>query len=284
MRLRIQFRANRVVTMRATILATVVLLVLQAQAVPAEPPDSWLGAPVMPKLGAEVMAGGQIRHDFAHPTLFHPWLVRLVDGELLMVGQPREPAWVKRSQVLPLKDAAAYYTQLIDSKQHKSDEHKALAYYYRAATWRAKGDFDKVIADCDESIRLFPRYVSVYIRGEAWLTKKNYEQAIADFNEAIRIEPNSSDAYNAAAWIMATCPEERFRDGKKAVEFATTACRMSPQKDPSRIDTLAAAYAEAGDFWAAIQSQKQAIDLSDSIDGGQKRLELYENHKPFRDE
>ena len=84
---------------------------------------------------------------------------------------------------------------------------------------------------------------------------------------------------------MAACPETRFRDGKRAVEFATRACELTKWKNPRFLNTLAAAQAEAGDFDAAVSSQKRAIELL--TDERQKaeyrsRLVLYQAKKPYR--
>ncbi len=82
-------------------------------------------------------------------------------------------------------------------------------------------------------------------------------------------------------------PQDEFRHGKKAVEAATTACEMRDWKDPNSIDTLAAAYAEAGEFGKAIDMQEKANDLySDDEDRqkGNDRLALYREGKPYREE
>ncbi len=85
---------------------------------------------------------------------------------------------------------------------------------------------------------------------------------------------------------MATHPEAKFRDGKGAVALATRACELTKWKDPRFLDTLAAAKAEAGDFDAAVSSQKRAIEL---LTGERQkanyrsRLALYQGKKPYRE-
>ena len=80
--------------------------------------------------------------------------------------------------------------------------------------------------------------------------------------------------------------EAKFRDGKRAVALATTACGLTNWKDANKLDTLAAAYAEAGDFDAAITWQTTAIELlHDEMERGayRSRLALYQAKKPYRE-
>jgi hypothetical protein len=83
---------------------------------------------------------------------------------------------------------------------------------------------------------------------------------------------------------MATCPDERFRDGVKAVQFAQRACTLTKWNVIDYLDTLAAAYAEAGDFNHAIGLQQTVCeDPADKADQAdfESRLELYLDGKPF---
>ncbi len=111
--------------------------------------------------------------------------------------------------------------------------------------------------------------------------------ALADFNEAIRIAPEDPYPYGARAWIWATCPDEKHRDGQKAVASATKACELTKWNDPKYLETLAAAYAETGDFESAVKWQTKANDLRDNDEDktdGESRLKLYQEKKPYRDD
>ena len=102
----------------------------------------------------------------------------------------------------------------------------------------------------------------------------------------MRRDPGYAGSYNQRAWIWATCPEARFRDGKKAVESATRACELTDWKEADVLDTLAAASAEAGDFDAAVKWQEKAQGLYwDALDKeqGLARLSLYRAKKPYRE-
>jgi hypothetical protein len=69
------------------------------------------------------------------------------------------------------------------------------------------------------------------------------------------------------------------------VELATRACKLSRWKESNYVSTLAATYAEAGNFAKAVQWQEKAITLNKGA-GDKKELErlhLYKNKKPNRE-
>ena len=72
-----------------------------------------------------------------------------------------------------------------------------------------------------------PRVRRSYIgRGVAWADKEEYDKAIADYAEAIRIDPNLGAGLQQPGLVWATCPDEKYRDGKPAIESATRACEL----------------------------------------------------------
>ena len=108
-----------------------------------------------------------------------------------------------------------------------------------------------------------------------------YEQ-LAKYEAALQIDPNCTEALRAAAWLLATCPDAGIRDGRQATVYAEQACTLTEHRDCRCLTTLAAACAECGDFAAAAQWQKDAIEL---MPGEQSKLEeiarvqLYESGK-----
>ena len=162
----------------------------------------------------------------------------------------------------------------------------AFAYYNRGNAWRNKRDFDRAIADYGEALRINPQYAFAYYhRGNAWIDKGDYSRAIADYNEALRLNPQSATVHNSAAWLLATAPVAGVRNGVRAVELARKAADLSASKDADILDTLAAAYAEAGNFADAVRWQEKALEFSEFAknqgDAARKRLEGYRKGQPY---
>jgi len=73
----------------------------------------------------------------------------------------------------------------------------------------------------------------------------------AIIQKALGINPDSVEALNNLAWILSTQKNSVFRDGPKAVHLAHTPAKITGYQKPELLDTLAAAYAEAGRFHEA---------------------------------
>jgi len=165
------------------------------------------------------------------------------------------------------------------------DPNNAMAYFHRGTAWQANAELDKAIKDFTDAIKLDPTDSAAYCsRGAARQTKADPENALKDYAEAIRINPIDVEAYNGIAWVRATCPNEKFRDGKEAVKYGTKACELTAWKDAYNINTLAAAYAESGDFTKAIEWETKAQSMYSQSELKQLSfmLDLYKSNKPYR--
>ena len=166
----------------------------------------------------------------------------------------------------------------------------------RAVAHLARNEPDKAIEDLGTAIGIGPARSDFFAtRGDAWVMKGEYHKAIQDINEAIRLDPQDaeydldrSEYQLKLAWILATCPEAQFRDGRRAVELARQAVAADSDADLYVLSTLAAAHAEAGDFDEAVDWQTKALDLVDADDKEMRddldsRLEMYKARKPYRE-
>jgi tetratricopeptide (TPR) repeat protein len=202
-----------------------------------------------------------------------------------------------------LKDydqAIADFTQIIagatDFSRFAPGKTKGLASsrYYRGQLyhWRKK-DHDKAIADYTEALRLDPEMGGAgsgqpihWHRGQCYRAKKMWKEADADFAEGVKRNPDYPNVLNEWAWQLATCPDPKYRDGKKAVELARHA--WEKKRWSNSLEPLAAAHAEAGDFAKAVEWQTKAIELLDpkakEQEAMQARLKLYEAGKPYHEE
>ena len=114
-------------------------------------------------------------------------------------------------------------------------------------------------------------------------------KTVAQMRQAARLRPDNAAALNRAAWMLATNPNVSVRNGAEAVELARRAATLSAGKDPAILDTLAAAYAEAGRFDEAASTAEQAVRLAAAAgdraraDRIRARLGLYYNRsQPYR--
>ncbi len=243
--------------------------------------------------------------------------VELTDGPRLWLRDEDSPAqgWVEASWVVPFERAVDFFSaeiraaptepanyarraairekrgELVEAvadlgEAIRLDPRGAAAHAHRGRVRAALRELDGAVADYTEAVRIDPDFAAAYKgRGNVREERREYEQALADFDRAIRTEPGYVHAYNDRAWLRATCPEARFRDGKAAVADATRACDLDGWRDPDLVDTLAAAHAETGAFARAVEVQEKALALvKDGAGAGpfRERLALYKAGKPFR--
>lgn len=114
----------------------------------------------------------------------------------------------------------------------------------------------------------------------------HFDKAVVRWTEALQLEPENLQFMNNFAWLLATCPDDNIRDGRKAVELAERAASQSEYKSAIAVGMLAAALAETGKFEEAVNLQSRAVDLAadEQKNSFRERLELYKAKKPFRQE
>jgi tetratricopeptide (TPR) repeat protein len=161
----------------------------------------------------------------------------------------------------------------------------AELYLMRGHAWHRLGQYEQALKDMNRSIELAPNRPDVYThRGNVHAERGDFRDAIDDFRQSLRLDPNSAETYRSLAWLLATCPDPAMRDPQQAVAAARRAAALASPDDCYVLDTLAAAYASAGQFAQAVQYQQQAVaaaseDFAPSL---QQRLDLYQQRQPYR--
>src|SRR5207248_5872417 len=164
------------------------------------------------------------------------------------------------------------------------------AIYIRAKMYRSEGKYELAIQDCNEALRQYPGCVEAsLLRAGVKVRLGKYAEALKEFNYLISLHPRPvtlARALSDRAWFKATCPDPSFRNGQQAVKDAKAACSIMVWKDEDMIDTLAAAYAETGDFDSAARYAAQALAVKgiEPVDSKriQRHLALFEQHQPIR--
>ncbi len=221
-----------------------------------------------------------------------------------------------------LDEKIRLYTICI-TKGALSFKDRAGALNNRGALYVAKGDRDAALADFNRAVELDPEWGASFLnRGLMHLTRHelveaeadftavtqrvpsqlwptayvwrahvhvargDFPDALADFDLAIRQDPKNPAGLNGKAWFLATCPDAQYRNGAMAIDLAKRALARS---DSAAVrDTLAAAYAEAGQFDEAVAEEQRAIEIerkSSATPGAQyeSHLAVYKDRHPYRD-
>lgn len=139
--------------------------------------------------------------------------------------------------------------------------------------------FDRILAKEED------QWEALRGRADAHLSIGQHGRAIDDYERAMKIEPNDSGVLNNLAWVLATSPLDDLRDGQRAIDLATRACDVTEYKAPHILSTLAAGYAETGDFDKAIEWSTKAVETGPGSirEQLQQELDSYKEKKPWRE-
>lgn len=111
--------------------------------------------------------------------------------------------------------------------------------------------------------------------------------AFGHFRAALALEPDNMLVLNNLAWQLAANEDQTVRNGAEAVRWAEKAAVNTGHKNPAVLDTLAAAYAQAGDFEKAVATSRQAMALARAkgdralYEGIARGLRYYESKRPY---
>jgi tetratricopeptide (TPR) repeat protein len=153
-----------------------------------------------------------------------------------------------------------------------------------------EGKIDEAKSRFAECLRLDPENPYARFHYAMCLSPaKSPKQAIAEYRRALAADGRLAPALNNLAWLLATHSDPQIRNGREAVGLAERACRLTNNKQPFYLGTLAAAYAEAGRFEEAIATGVKARDLAEKnglqslADRNEHLIDLYKAKKPYHE-
>jgi tetratricopeptide (TPR) repeat protein len=149
---------------------------------------------------------------------------------------------------------------------------------------------DEAITHYREALALQPGLAEAHDElGGVLFQKRQTSEALAHFRKALELRPDSAAACDSLAWALATSPEHSDRNGAEAVALARRAEQLSQGKNPRVLRTLAAAYAETGQFPEAVTTALRAQQLAAALNNAaltnklDADITLYQLRSPFRD-
>jgi len=183
-------------------------------------------------------------------------------------------------------DAIVQFHQALEATPDSPEVHNGLG-----VALAQTGRPEEAVAHFQKAVAANPDYAEAYFNlGDTlYYLEHKAPEALAAWRAVLRIDPNHVPVLSQTAWVLATWPEPLLRDGTQAVELAQRAVRLSGGREPAILDTLAAAYAEAGRFSDAVQFAKQALSLAQQlndrrlVEAVEARMALYAVNTPFRD-
>jgi protein O-mannosyl-transferase len=173
----------------------------------------------------------------------------------------------------------------VDLRPDNSPAHENLA-----KALLQKGNVADALIHYRKLLELQPDNIEVHnIVGTVLIQQGRIREGVEEWQKVLAIQSDNGNAMSNLAWVFATSPDDSLRDGAKAVQLASEALRISGQRIPIIFRTLAAAYAETGEFSKAIQTAQHGIELANSQGNSglaaelQGNIDLYEQRRPLRD-
>lgn len=194
-------------------------------------------------------------------------------------------AWFNRANIKleqnDLPGAAQDLSQAI-----RIQPNEAAFYGSRGEVLYKMGRRREALSDLNRAVQLAPNDAGALVnRADAYREGGQYEMAANDYIAAYRIDSKLGRAYLGAAWQMATCPNPRFRNAQQGIDIAKKAIEIDGEPNYNYPDTLAAAFANAGQFAEAKEAAARAVALAPEKvrPRVEQRLKIYERNQAFRD-
>ncbi|PYL89344.1 MAG: hypothetical protein DMF14_13755 [Verrucomicrobia bacterium] len=181
-------------------------------------------------------------------------------------------------------DAIAHYKKALAIRPDYFIAHYALGHIFLE-----KGEIDAAVFHSRAAVSIQPQNTDAHTNlAVAFDEKGQIAEAIKQYEQALEISPQSVAAANNLAWLLATNPDASIRHRDRALELATRANQLSGGGNATVLRTLAAAYANAGQFSRAVEVGQIALSLTDRQSPLAKALQQeiagYQAGLPYRED
>ena len=184
-----------------------------------------------------------------------------------------------------MDEAITQYQKALEIKPDHAEAHNNLANALANC-----GRLDEAIVHYRKALEAKPDYAKAHGNlGVAQSRREEILKELAARRERLRAHPDDVAMLNETAWTLATNPNASIRNATEAVELAQRAAQLSGGREPAVLGTLAAAYAEAGQFPKAVEAAQQALALAASrnhaalADALRTRIKLYQSGSAYRE-
>jgi Tfp pilus assembly protein PilF len=181
-----------------------------------------------------------------------------------------------------LDEAIKHFRQSLQIKPDSAEVH-----YNLGLALKSQGKLDDAIKHLRRALQVNPDLAEAHNNLALVLTMTGQlDKALEHFREAVRLKPDYLEPLNRMARILAMHPEPKLRDPNQAIEIAKRAAELTGHKDATILETLAAAYAAAGQFDQAVKTAEVALSLATAAQADElanhirKQIQLYRQAKP----
>jgi tetratricopeptide (TPR) repeat protein len=196
--------------------------------------------------------------------------------------------YYKQSLLAEMKGDYATALKNLNAAVAKSPRN-SLPYHNRAVFYYRQRKYKLALSDLDMAIRLQRTSLfAAILRADVYAKLGDYARALKEYNHLLPmlgISDLRPMALNGRAWLEATCPDSRVRNGQQAVIDAKKAVAYGGPDKATYLGTLAAAYAETGDFDSAIRYEQEAMTHQserDPLPDPTGPMKAYRQHRPYR--